>query len=188
MNAADVVAAALASALDGRAAQAYGLWCIDVPAVGWLRAVSTARDEHGLTYLDWLSGVDVGQDGFSIVAHVLDPDTMTHLLLRTQVPREKPRLASVRTIHRGAGWHERETAEMYGVSFDGHPDPLPLLLPDGFEGHPLRKDFVLAARVVKAWPGAKEPGESDASAAPRRRIRPPGVPEPGEWGREETGE
>ena len=45
---------------------------------------------------------------------------------------------------------------------------VPLLLPDGFEGHPLRKDFVLAARAAKAWPGAKEPGESDADAQARR--------------------
>ena len=49
---------------------------------------------------------------------------------------------------------------------------MPLLLPDGFEGHPLRKDFVLAARVAKAWPGAKEPGESDADG---QRARPAGA-------------
>jgi hypothetical protein len=62
---------------------------------------------------------------------------------------------------------------------------VPLLLPDGFEGHPLRKDFVLAARAAKAWPGAKEPGESDADvgASPgRRKTRPPGVPDPETWG------
>lgn len=188
MTAAEV-AAALASALDGRAGQSYGLWCVDVPVVGWLHAVRTARDEHRLAYLDWLGGVDEGDGGFSIVVHILDPDTTTHLLLRTQIPRDDPRLASITTLHRGARWHERETAEMYGVSFDGHPDPLPLLLPEGFQGHPLRKDFVLAARVVKAWPGAKEPGESDATAAPgRRRVRPPGVPAPGEWGPAGTGE
>ena len=71
---------------------------------------------------------------------------------------------------------------MFGIDFDGHPHLVPLLLPDGFEGHPLRKDFVLAARVAKAWPGAKEPGESDADAghaAPsRRKTPPPGVPDP----------
>jgi NADH-quinone oxidoreductase subunit C len=68
---------------------------------------------------------------------------------------------------------------MFGLVFDGHPHPAPLLLPDGFAGHPLRKDFVLASRVAKEWPGAKEPGESHTGAT-RRRMRPPGVPD--DWG------
>jgi hypothetical protein len=84
---------------------------------------------------------------------------------------------------------------MFGVDFvvDGEVLELEgLLLPEEFEGHPLRKDFVLASRVAKAWPGAKEPGESDhdaaASSAPaRRRTRPPGVPEPEQWGPREAG-
>ena len=61
---------------------------------------------------------------------------------------------------------------------------MPLLLPDGFAGHPLRKDFVLASRVAKEWPGAKEPGESHTGAT-RRRMRPPGVPD--DWGPAATG-
>jgi NADH-quinone oxidoreductase subunit C len=69
---------------------------------------------------------------------------------------------------------------MFGILFEGHPNLVPLLLPDGFQGHPLRKDFVLAARVAKPWPGAKEPGESGQGAPSRRRVRPPGVPE--DWG------
>jgi NADH-quinone oxidoreductase subunit C len=84
----------------------------------------------------------------------------------------------------GAAWHERETHEMFGVDFPGHPGGLaPLLLPPQFEGHPLRKEFILAARVAKPWPGAKEPGEShDPTTARRSPMRPPGVPAPGEWG------
>jgi NADH-quinone oxidoreductase subunit C len=81
----------------------------------------------------------------------------------------------------GAAWHERETHEMFGIDFAGHEGLLPLLLPPEFEGHPLRKEFVLASRVAKPWPGAKEPGESGAGGG-RRPIRPPGVPAPGEWG------
>ncbi len=82
----------------------------------------------------------------------------------------------------GANWHERETYEMFGVVFAGHPNLVPLLLPDGFEGHPLRKEFVLASRVAKEWPGAREPGESAAGGPVRRRMRPPGVPDPADWG------
>jgi NADH-quinone oxidoreductase subunit C len=82
------------------------------------------------------------------------------------------------SVYPGAAWHERETHEMFGVDFAGHPGLTPLLLPPEFEGHPLRKEFVLASRVAKAWPGAKEPG-GDSKRAP---MRPPGVPAPGEWG------
>ena len=53
----------------------------------------------------------------------------------------------------GADWHERECWEMYGVVFDGHPSLRHLYLPAEFEGHPLRKDYPLLARVVKPWPG-----------------------------------
>jgi NADH-quinone oxidoreductase subunit C len=99
------------------------------------------------------------------------------------VSSESPSLATATEVFRGASWHERETHEMFGIDFVGHPYLVPLLLPDGFEGHPLRKEFVLAARVAKPWPGAKEPGESDKDAAPsRRKTLPPGVPDPATWG------
>jgi len=110
------------------------------------------------------------------VAHVYHLVERRHLLVRTRVPRVDPVLPSAVGIYRGANWHERETYEMFGVIFEGHPNLVPLLLPDGFEGHPLRKDFVLAARVAKVWPGAKEPGESGGGAPSRRKMAPPGVP------------
>jgi len=103
--------------------------------------------------------------------------------VRTRVPRERAVLPTATTVFRGAGWHERETFEMFAIDFAGHPHLVPLLLPDGFEGNPLRKDFVLAARAAKAWPGAKEPGESEGESSPsRRKTLPPGVPDPEQWG------
>ncbi len=56
-------------------------------------------------------------------------------------------------VYPGADWHEREAWEMFGVTFAGHPRLRNLYLPSGFEGHPLRKDYPLLARVVKPWPG-----------------------------------
>lgn len=53
----------------------------------------------------------------------------------------------------GANWHERETWEMFGITFAGHPDLRHMYLPGDFEGYPLRKDFPLLARIVKPWPG-----------------------------------
>jgi NADH-quinone oxidoreductase subunit C len=84
---------------------------------------------------------------------------------------------------------------MFGLDFAGFDDGTglgmrPLLLPDGFEGTPLRKSFMLPARASKPWPGAKEPGEGGGErprrearegAPSRRRVQAPGVPPP-EWG------
>ncbi len=154
----------------------------------WHDAVAALKDD-GYTYFDWLSAVDEHPEGFRLVIHLARLEALDHLLLVAYIPRESPSVASVSDLFAGAAWHERETHEMFGIDFSsagtGEVELAPLLLPDGFEGHPLRKEFVLASRVAKAWPGAKEPGESDADSSHspgRRRIKPPGVPDPSEWG------
>jgi NADH-quinone oxidoreductase subunit C len=156
---------------------------VDVAPADWVRAVTTARDEMGCDFFDWLTAVDEQDRGYDVVAHVWSTQRRHGLLVRTQVPRDAAALDSIVDVYPGAAWHERETHEMFGVDFPGHPHLVPLLLPPEFEGHPLRKEFVLASRVAKAWPGAKEPGESHAEGTARRQpMRPPGVPAPDEWG------
>lgn len=171
---------------DATAEHAYDLLTVDVPAAAWLTALETARDRLGCTYFDWLSAVDEPGTGFRVSAHVasVEPRAVRRLLVRTTVPYEAAELPTALGVYAGAGWHERETYEMFGVTFTDHPNLTHLLLPEAFEGHPLRKDFVLAARVAKAWPGAKEPGESaPGHAGPQRRqMLPPGVPDPNDWG------
>lgn len=163
-------------------ATSYGTTTVEVPRAEWLRVVTAARDGLGLTLFDLLTAVDELAQGFDVVLRLWNPVERFGLLLRTRCPRDDPRISSVTDVFAGAAWHERETAEMFAIVFDGHPGLAPLLLADGFEGHPLRKDFVLASRVAVPWPGAKEPGESDQDrAAKRRRSRPPGVPAPGSW-------
>ncbi|WBB79113.1 NADH-quinone oxidoreductase subunit C [Micromonospora sp. WMMD882] len=163
--------------------QGYARATVDVPVARWADALRAARDDAGLglDFFDWLSAVDELDAGFDVVAHLWSTVHRHGLLLRTRVPRDRAELASVVAVYPGAAWHERETYEMFGITFAGHDDLRPLLLPPEFEGHPLRKEFVLASRVAKPWPGAKEPGESEAGGG-RRPIRPPGVPAPGEWG------
>ncbi|WP_435974583.1 NADH-quinone oxidoreductase subunit C [Streptomyces sp. Qhu_M48] len=170
---------------EATAEQAYDLLTVDVPPESWITALETARSTLGCTYFDWLSAVDEPGTGFRVCAHVvsLAGGRPRRLLVRTTVPHAAPALPTAVGVYAGAGWHERETHEMFGVDFTGHPHLVPLLLPENFEGHPLRKDFVLAARVAKAWPGAKEPGESHDGGGPKRRqMLPPGVPDPNEWG------
>jgi NADH-quinone oxidoreductase subunit C len=183
----------LGSTVAGRLSEAtsavsFGQVTVDVPAERWRPAAEMLRDDPVLAcgFFDWLSAYDATDAGLAVVVHVWSTIHRHHVRLRTHVPRDGGRLASLTDVWAGANWHERETFEMFGVVFDGHPNLVPLLLPDGFEGNPLRKEFVLASRVAKAWPGAKEPGESDhdteAASPGRRRMLPPGVPGPGEWG------
>ena len=157
---------------------------VDVPVARWWSAVRAAQDPAalGCDFFDWLSAVDELAEGFTVVAHLWSTRRRHGLLLRARVPRAEPFVESVVDLFPGAAWHERETYEMFGITFARHPDLRPLLLPPGFEGHPLRKEFVLASRVIKPWPGAKEPGESAGGAAKRAPMRPPGVPDPKEWG------
>lgn len=163
---------------------------VDVPPQCWAAALRAARDDTDLAcdFFDWLTAVDLGGDGFQVVAHLWSTRARHGLLVRTRTRADVPVVPSVIDVYPGAVWHERETHEMFGISFAGHPDPAPLLLPPEFEGHPLRKDFVLAARVAKPWPGAKEPGESHAGGGRRQPMRPPGVPAPGEWGPPQEGD
>ncbi|MER7955375.1 NADH-quinone oxidoreductase subunit C [Streptomyces sp. NPDC096030] len=169
---------------EATAQRAYDLLTVDVPVGSWIAALEIARDKLGCTYFDWLSAVDEPGTGFRVCAHVvaLEGGAVRRLLVRTTVSHESPVLATAVPVYAGAEWHERETHEMFGVEFTDHPNLVPLLLPENFEGHPLRKDFVLAARVVKAWPGAKEPGESEHGGPKRRQMLPPGVPDPNDWG------
>jgi NADH-quinone oxidoreductase subunit C len=182
---------ALRAALGGAAdvevgVSGGGAWAratVDVPVALWPDALRAARDDLGCDFFDWLSAVDELDDGYSVVAHVWSTARRHGALVRTRVPRAAAAVASVVALYPGAAWHERETHEMFGVDFPGHPGLTPLLLPPEFEGHPLRKDFVLATRVAKPWPGEKEPGESHVDRTARRQpMRPPGVPDPAEWG------
>jgi NADH-quinone oxidoreductase subunit C len=180
------------SAVSASGGGSYARSTVDVPADQWVAALTAARDQLECDFFDWLGVVDLGGPGFHVLAHVWSTGGRYGLLLRAQVPAEQPAVPSVVAVYAGAAWHEREAYEMFGVDFPGHPGLTRLLLAPEFEGHPLRKDFVLASRVVKPWPGAVEPGESAASVAaagqdPARRgrrqpPRPPGVPAPGEWG------
>jgi len=162
---------------------AFAQSIVAVPLADWVTAARLARDELGCTLFDWLGAEDAGRPGavgerHTVLLHVVDPSTRDGLLLRTEIGADEE-LPSVVPVWAGASWHEREAAEMFGLALAGSR-PAHLLLSETFSGHPLRKDFVLASRVVRPWPGALEPGESTAAPS-RRRLAPPGVPDPS-WG------
>lgn len=145
----------------------------------WLDALGVARDQ-GHDFFDFLDAVDeVGRaDEVRIVARLYDWQGAHGVQLHVRLDRDRPELPSARALFAGAVWHEREVHDFFGVDFTGG-DSAPLLNHDPSTRW-LRKDVVLAARAAQAWPGGKEPGEGPGAA--RRRMAPPGVPDPAVWG------
>jgi NADH-quinone oxidoreductase subunit C len=144
----------------------HGTFTIHVAQDAWVEAVTRCRDEGLLAYdlFDSLFGTDAGDDGFDVVAVLYSTSTGNRLCLRTRCAggREAPSCPSVTGVYRGADWMERETWDMFGIDFPGHPGLAPRILTvENFEGWPLRKDFPLTSRIVKPWPGVKEPAELD---------------------------
>jgi NADH-quinone oxidoreductase subunit C len=121
------------------------------------------RDEPGFAcdYVDFVSGVDWGPErGFEILAHLFSTVHHHNVRVRVAVSHDDAVVPTLSDLWATCDWHERETAEMFGIRFEGHPTPVKLLLSEPFEGHPLRKDFPLMTREAKPWPGAVE-GEED---------------------------
>jgi NADH-quinone oxidoreductase subunit C len=115
-----------------------------------------------------VAGGDTRFQLFCRVVNVRKPDGHpVEVILKADLPDEDLRARSLVPLYGGANWHERECWEMFGITFDGHPGLRHLYLPGEFEGHPLRKDFPLLARLVKPWPGIVDvepmPGEPEAA-------------------------
>ena len=110
-------------------------------------------------------GYTGGDTRFQVFARVTDLERHIGITIKADVPEDSLTVDSWVSVYAGANWHERETHEMFGISFAGHPDLRNIYLPTDFEGHPLRKDFPLLARLVKPWPGIADveplPGEGD---------------------------
>src|SRR5262249_40971727 len=83
---------------------------------------------------------------FDVVYHLPSPEQNQRIRVKVQV-EESQAVASIIGVFPGANWHERETYDLYGILFEGHPDLRRLLTDYGFEGHPLRKDFPLTGFV-----------------------------------------
>lgn len=94
-----------------------------------------------------------GTSRFQVIARIQRTTAHLGLILLSDLDELQPAAPSWVPVYRGADWHERETWEMFGFDFPGHPGLRHIYLPSEFEGFPLRKDFPLLARVVRPWPG-----------------------------------
>ncbi len=99
------------------------------------------REAGRYDFLSSLCGVDFGDD-LGVVYHLYQVGKPARVMVHVRVPRSDPRLPSIAEVFPAADWNEREAMELFGIVFEGHPDPRNLLLPDGWEGFPLRKDYV----------------------------------------------
>ena len=126
--------------------------------------ITTLRDDEDFAcdFIDFVSGVDRGEEGFDIVTQLYSTTRRHQVRVKLACDREDPVAPTISDLYPGANWHERETWELLGIRFDGHPQLVKLLLPEQFEGYPLRKDFELMTRVAKPWPGEETTGEGPA--------------------------
>lgn len=142
---------------------------------GIVEVLTKLRDTDDLScrFFSFLSGVDrtefetgEGDDAatgeLEVLIHVYSPDNVISVTVHVPVPLDDPNCPTVTDVYAGAIWHERETWEMFGIAFKGHPNLVHLYLPEDFEGTPLRKSFRLPSRMTKSWPGAKDPEEAAA--------------------------
>lgn len=138
-----------------------------------VEVMTKLRDTEGVecTFFTFLSGVDrtefeegegddVSTGELEVIVHVYSPEHVHGVTVHVPVPLDDPNCPSISGVYAGALWHERETWEMFGIAFPGHPKLVNLYLPEDFEGNPLRKSFRLPSRMTKPWPGAKDPDEA----------------------------
>ncbi len=98
-------------------------------------------DRHGFA-IDAVSGQDwLAQGLMEVIYDFLHFQSGERVVYRTRIPRAEPRVATISEVFPGANWHERETHDMFGIVFVGHPNLTPFLLPDDADFHPLRKDY-----------------------------------------------
>lgn len=144
--------------LDAR--DVFGHAVLKVTPSRYREVARALREDPALDfdYFDFLTAVDWTPKGggFSVVAHVYSNRHNHHARMVVDCDAAEPHCPTISDIWSGANWCERETWELFGVVFDGHPHLVKLVLPEQFEGHPLRKDFALMTREAKPWPGAVE--------------------------------
>jgi NADH-quinone oxidoreductase subunit C len=121
----------------------------DIPKV-----MQAAKEDPqlNLNFLRSLFGVDHMEEGLEVVYQLFSYDKKHGVTIKTRLPADDAKVASVTPVWKGANWHERETRDMFGIDFEGHPHLEPLLLPEDMTDHfPLRKDNPLAE--IEEWQG-----------------------------------
>ncbi len=116
-----------------------------------LEVLKVLKDKFGYRYLIDVTAVDhIGREPrFEVVYHLWCHQENRLIRVKSWAEGNPPKVPSVVGLWNTANWHERECYDMFGIVFDGHPDLRRILLWEGFEGHPLRKDYPVEGRDEK---------------------------------------
>ena len=125
----------------GVEAVADGGLTVTLPRERWQEFAGFVRGELGCRYFNWLSAVDWKEQGREVICRADNLDARFSVLMRVRVPDD--RCPTLTGLWRGADWMEREAYDMFGISFEGHPDHRRILLGEDWEGYPLRKDYAV---------------------------------------------
>jgi NADH-quinone oxidoreductase subunit C len=126
--------------------EGHGEVTVVVPRESIVEACSFLKDSHGFDMLADLCGADRGPEDdprFEVNYHLFSTTHYSRLRLKVLLSEDDPHVETVTVLWHTANWHERETYDLFGVIFDGHPDLRRILLPSDFDGHALRKDYPL---------------------------------------------
>lgn len=141
----DQVSAAIQRQLPGVAITVEGATFI-VEAKDLVRICQFLKvaPDYQLDYVANLTAVDYPPERIEMVYHFYSM-AKKHgpVTLKVKLPRATPVVGSLSIVYRGAEYQEREVWDLYGVKFEGHPDLRRILMWEGFEGHPMRKDYVV---------------------------------------------
>jgi NADH-quinone oxidoreductase subunit C len=116
---------------------------VTVPVGRWPELAALAKGALGCRYFGWLTAVDWKEQGLEVVCRLENVHDGFALTARTRLPPGAAHCPSLAPTFRGADWMERECYDMFGIVFDGHPDLRRILLPDDWDGFPLRKDYAV---------------------------------------------
>jgi len=112
----------------------------EIDAGALLDCLRALRDSHGYrTYV--LASATDRKETIEVVHGVRNLETGDEFFVKVVLPADAPELDSAAMVYAGADWQEREILDLFGVTFRNHPDPRRILMPDEYEGHPLRKEF-----------------------------------------------
>ena len=106
------------------------------------------RSELAFTLLVELTAADFWprEPRFEVVYVLVSPSHRSRVRMKVRLPADDPHLATVTDLWPAANWLEREVWDLFGIAFDGHPDPRRLLMPEDWDGFPLRKDYPVQVR------------------------------------------